>query len=1038
MHDLTRYQFAEFSLDPERGLLRAGKADVSIHPQSLAVLRCLLRARGRTVSRHELFETAWPGVQVNDGSVRQAIWELRQQLAAAGSHLETVRGQGYRYAGPVSIAPAWPRVVDAAPGIVGRASELSCLHAALTSSVAGAGRTLVLSGAAGVGKSALGRALVRAAEERGGLCLEARGVRDEGAPPLWPWTSLLATYLRSLSEAQRVRLTREAPRVERLLRSDVSTPSSASGPPTQQRFLLFEELARVFIDIAERVPLLCLFVDDLHAADETSLGFLARLAREVAPRRIMLLVATRALPRAAHRVLARTLDDLYEQSQAEQLPVSNLPPEPLARLLAQHAPLVLTGELSRQLYELTQGNALFSLEVARLLGSSPVHERARALCAKNVELCTVLQRRLSGLSAGAIDALSAAAVWGEEFALHELAGTLERDAAEVLAWLDEARGSAFIHERVEHRYRFSHPLFHQTALQALGARSRAQLHLRAGTYLERQGPHVIEARSHELSHHFYEALSAQVAERAVRYCQLAAQRSHRATAYADAVALYGRALAALALCIEPEPSLQLWLLLEQAESARASAAPTHEVNARFAEIADAAAALGLSELQARAALGYAGQQSERFTPAHLGAGDDQTDQALLERALAALGSEHPKLRVLLLCSLAHLLVYAPERGPRERLSAEAAALARALDDPALLARVLSVQIALCSAPDCRERMLATCAELLALSERLRDRVLELETRVCRAVFLLSVCDRARAERDFMRADRLARALGTAEARNLAATRELVNALWEGRLDEVQRLSERAVQSTSDPFEERALYMARMAALHYLRGGDLRVGLTFKQTAIRLYPQLTAVRCGLASDYATLGQLDDARIEFDLALGTNGGPPASATWLGEMSGLADAASRLDDPLRALQIYDRLTPFADRCILFVRRGFLTGPVATFLGMLAATMRRFVCAEQWFDTARELCRRLGAPLFEQLNEYERARSLLLRAGPGDLAHVRQIAHAILRFVEQRPVGLLQARAAALLEQVAQRDQSMPVVRPIGLRKPAVRPRA
>jgi hypothetical protein len=500
----------------------------------------------------------------------------------------------------------------------------------------------------------------------------------------------------------------------------------------------------------------------------------------------------------------------------------------------------------------------------------------------------------------------------------------------------------------------------------------------------------------------------------VRYCARAAERCHDATAYGDAVALYERALRSLALIEAGDARLRLRLRLAQTQSMRAAGVPTCEVNASFAALAEAAHTLGDAELEARAALGYAGQQADRFTPAQVGASSDGTEALLLERALASLGARHPELRVLLLSSLAHLALYSHDRERREGLLREALERARRLDDPSLLARVLSVEIALLCTPDDQPRVLPACDELLALSRRTRDRALELETLIWRAIALLSVAERAAAERSFEQAGQLARALGTSDARAQVTIAPLSRAVWEGRLDEAEQLAQQAMELSGDHLQERALYAARVAALQYLRGVDLERGIVLKQTALQVYPHLTAMRCALASDFATLGRDDEARCEFDAALGAvGGGLPSSTLWLNEMSALADAASRLDDPARAQLIYDRLLPFADRVIVYMRRGFLVQPVATMLGMLAVTLRAFGQAEAWFEQALTTCRRLDAPLFEHLTRYEQARGLLVRGAEVDLSRVFAWAHEMLPFARERGVGLLEQRARELLAQ-------------------------
>ena len=55
------YQFAGYTLDPARRELRRGDAPVAVEPQVFDVLKTLIDARDRVVSRDELLEIVWHG-----------------------------------------------------------------------------------------------------------------------------------------------------------------------------------------------------------------------------------------------------------------------------------------------------------------------------------------------------------------------------------------------------------------------------------------------------------------------------------------------------------------------------------------------------------------------------------------------------------------------------------------------------------------------------------------------------------------------------------------------------------------------------------------------------------------------------------------------------------------------------------------------------------------------------------------------------------------------------------------------------------------
>jgi DNA-binding winged helix-turn-helix (wHTH) protein len=319
---LTSVGSQGFALDRDTStLLAEGRACV-LSARAFAILWRLAAADGERVDRETLFRVAWPGQKVAAGSLRQAIWEIRQALGQElSAQLESVRGAGYRL--------ACERVGCATQtgALVGRVRERSLLGEALDAAVRGCGRARLLSGPAGIGKSALAGAVLQQAAQRGVCVLAPGGARGPGAPALWP-------FILSLSELPAQAVAREQ-HVQRLLRvlTDPQPDTGWAERAAEQRFLLFEELARVLVRMADKQPI-ALFLDDLHEVDATSLAFVARLAHEVGRHRIFLLLATRPLPRLDNRELTRTREQLRALDAAVEIPVGDLGLAELRELLA--------------------------------------------------------------------------------------------------------------------------------------------------------------------------------------------------------------------------------------------------------------------------------------------------------------------------------------------------------------------------------------------------------------------------------------------------------------------------------------------------------------------------------------------------------------------------------------------------------------------------------------------------------------------------------------------------------------------------------
>ena len=108
--------------------------------------------------------------------LRRAVGDTRARPAVIG----TVHGRGYRLVAAVrerragagaDVAAAVGSLTDASdPSFVGRADLIAHLHAALAEAVAGRGRTIVLLGEPGIGKTRAPRCSRRARAGAGSPC----------------------------------------------------------------------------------------------------------------------------------------------------------------------------------------------------------------------------------------------------------------------------------------------------------------------------------------------------------------------------------------------------------------------------------------------------------------------------------------------------------------------------------------------------------------------------------------------------------------------------------------------------------------------------------------------------------------------------------------------------------------------------------------------------------------------------------------------------------------------------------------------------
>ena len=87
-----------FELDETTRRVTVGGRPVDLSQREFSILECLLRRPGQVLSRDQLLDYAWPyGVALTPNTVEAYIHLLREKVGnAAATHIETVRGVGYR------------------------------------------------------------------------------------------------------------------------------------------------------------------------------------------------------------------------------------------------------------------------------------------------------------------------------------------------------------------------------------------------------------------------------------------------------------------------------------------------------------------------------------------------------------------------------------------------------------------------------------------------------------------------------------------------------------------------------------------------------------------------------------------------------------------------------------------------------------------------------------------------------------------------------------------------------------------------------
>ncbi len=396
-----------------------------------------------------------------------------------------------------------PMLLGRITPFVGREQELSILETSFAACVdEETPRVVLISGAAGVGKTRLRQEFQRRLQARGApatvLVARSEPMTSRSA------YSLIRQILRRLcsllegdsAQAQlgklRQRITQLLPEEDRQRVEDfmaelceIPRAHSLSLPlraARQNPRIMDDQLTRAFIDWLQKEcaqqPVL-LVLDDVHFADQASLQLIGSALRELRELRLMIVALTR-------QETGRGLPHLWGE---RVLPVPLLPLSRRAceRLVAQVLGPNLEPAQTARIVDQAAGNPLFLEELIRAVAEGKTASLPETVVA-------MMQARLERLDAVSRRLLRAASIVGEQFwipAVEEVLGKAQASSLEVVA--ADLLTQELLVQRRESRfpplpeYAFRHALIRDAAYEMLSDKERLVGHRAAGRWLEQMG-----------------------------------------------------------------------------------------------------------------------------------------------------------------------------------------------------------------------------------------------------------------------------------------------------------------------------------------------------------------------------------------------------------------------------------------------------------------------------------------------------------------------------------------------------------------------
>jgi len=889
---------------------------------------------------------------------------------------------------------------------VGRRLERTLLREALQGVRRGEGRVVLIDGDAGMGKSRLLEAAAADALGQEVAVLWGRCSEDGGAPPYWPWRQVLRGWLDAArTEALpglRELLAAVAPACPEVLAACPEPPALPVLEPAQERFRLFDGVALLLRAAATEHPL-CILLDDLHRADMASLQLLQFLLASIAESRIMLAGAYRGSELAPGHPLLHVIADLPRHSAGTVVRLGGLSETDVDTFTARLMPQPLSDRVRAELFQRSEGNPFFLSELARvLLDQGPVAGAGPLPVPATVR--DTIRFRLGRLSAASNETLLHAAVLGRDFTIAalEAVGPLAGDA--LLTALEEAERAGIVAGAAgtPGRMRFAHVLIRDTIYYGTPAAQRARLHHAVGDALEGLWRLEVDAHLAELAAHFHHAGISAAAPRAVAYLRRAGDQAMQNLAYEEAAACYEQALQTLPATGTPTGRQRCERLLALGEALRQSGDFT-AADTRFMEAAVRAREFRGAVEFAAAALGLTSGANMSFL--------DDARLALLQEAAAALPPEAASLRVRARARLARVQIFRPGWAQAETLSRDAVQEARQLGDAAALGIALDgLKLSLYPAPALAER-LAIASEMLAIARRQNNAALEMQARSNYAEDLVAIGDIPAALAAVDEYTRRAEALRQPQYRWYARCVETASALFAGRFADAGRLMQE-VSAIGTEISADAVITAAAHQIVLVRAlGQQEAALAALGAMVARYPHLP-IHLPIAVMHSDLGHETEARLSFEqLAADRFSSIARTPAACGSLAMAAEVCAFVGDRQRAEVLYEYLLPHGDSNALVGLSHAWLGSVQRYLALLAATLARWEAAEQHFEQALALNRRMGGRPGEAATLHDFAAMLIRRGRRDDQARARELAAAAQQIAAELGMARLAEQAAAVL---------------------------
>jgi len=421
----------------------------------------------------------------------------------------------------------------------------------------GAGKTLIVSGEGGVGKTRILTEATAKARQDGWNVVTGRAYSVETGIPYALFSDALLPFIRSLEPGALAVLTRGGSAELAYLLPALGTSgdkerAGAGMDASDFKARLLWNFTQFLTRLSAKQPL-CLVFENLQWADASSLELLHFVARQISSHPVVLLVSYNEAERDSNPGLRSTEQSLLNLGVASQIHVGPLSHSDVATVIERMFAVdtAASTQFAALLYGWTRGNAFFVEETLKwLVESNVLTQQDGRWVGWDVESLQLppnvrdaVGLRIDRISSAARDVANMASVIGTRLSYDQIVAVSHTPETALADALDELVTQRVFSESVPGEpaaYDFAHPILQQVTYSSLGTARARLLHASVAESLESFYGRRAAEHAGELAFHFRQ--SHTLAPKAVMYLSEAGKIALRTYANREAASFLASAL----------------------------------------------------------------------------------------------------------------------------------------------------------------------------------------------------------------------------------------------------------------------------------------------------------------------------------------------------------------------------------------------------------------------------------------------------------------------------------------------------------------